>query len=206
MDYNKEKYKKIANAKLKEKPFGAGMYAFVMFLINHYSRIKKELRLDYDSFMIIQVVVSHSLYQINKIPRFCKICSTEDICPHRDRRFSFTDLGYGWDYIVKKNTEEPLVKDSENISYKRYIEKDTKLSISSICLVTNLPKETVRRKAGELCKKKILNCSSKKGITIGSNYKKIFDNFVPETTYDVMKLMKNWQKTGVLKSLLEFKT
>ena len=66
MDYNKEKYKKIANAKLKEKPFGVGMYAFVMFLINYYSRIKKELRLDYDSFMIIQVVVSHSLYNINK--------------------------------------------------------------------------------------------------------------------------------------------
>jgi len=205
MDYNKEKYKKITNAKLKEKPFGIGMYAFVMFLINYYSRIKKELRLDYDSFMIIQVVVSHSLYQINKSPTFCKICSSETYCTHVDRRFSFSDLGYGWDDIIRKNSEELFEQGEKKISNKRYMGKNTKLSISSICLVTNLPKETVRRKTTELCKKKILNCSSKKGITIGGNYKKIFDDFVPETTYEVMKLMKNWQKNGVLKSLLDFK-
>ena len=191
MDINKEKYKKITNAKLKEKPFAIGMYSFVMFLINYYSRIKKELRLDYDSFMIVQVVVSHSLYQINKGSAY--------------RRFSFNDLGYGWDDIIKKNSEDSYEQNLKKIPYRRYLEKDTKLSISSICLVTNLPKETVRRKTAELCKKKILNCSSKKGITVGSNYKKIFDNFVPETTYDVMKLMKNWQNSGVLKSLLDFK-
>ena len=187
MNYNKEKYKKIRNAKLKDKPFGVGMYAFVMFLINYYSRIRKELRLDYDSFMIIQVVVSHSLYSINQ-ETFGK-------------RFSFYDLGYGWDRIIKKNKEGTSL---ENLESEKELNKEkTKLTISSICLVTNLPKETVRRKTGELCKKKILNCSSKKGITVGSNYKKIFDNFVPETTYDVMKLMKNWQKSGVLKSLLD---
>ena len=205
MDYNKEKYKKIANAKLKEKPFGVGMYAFVMFLINYYSRIKKELRLDYDSFMIVQVVVSHSLYQINKGPTFCRICSNKTYCIHVNRRFSFSDLGYGWDDIIKKNSEDLYEQNLKKIPYRRYLEKNTKLSISSICLVTNLPKETVRRKTGELCKKKILNCSSKKGITVGSNYKKIFEDFVPETTYDVMKLMRNWQKSGVLKSLLDLK-
>jgi len=205
MDYNKEKYKKIANAKLKEKPFGVGMYAFVMFLINYYSRIKKELRLDYDSFMIIQVVVSHSIYQINKTKTFCRICPNGTSCTHVNRGLSFSDLGYGWDNIIKKNTEEFFEKDMKKIPLIRYMEKDTKLSISSICLVTNLPKETVRRKAAKLCKKKILNCSSKKGITVGSNYKNIFNDFVPETTYDVMKLMKNWQQNGVLKSLLDFK-
>ena len=205
MDYNKEKYRKIASAKLKEKPFGIGMYAFVMFLINYYSRIKKELRLDYDSFMIVQVVVSHSLYHINKKPAFCRICTNRTRCTHMHNRSSFTDLEYGWDNIIKKNNEELFEQDLTKIPNNIYMEKETKLSISSICLVTNLPKETVRRKIGKLCKKKILNCSSKKGITIGSNYKKIFDDFVPETTYAVMKLMKNWQKIGALKSLLDFK-
>jgi len=189
MDYNKEKYKKITNSKLKEKPFSVGMYAFVMFTINYYSRIRKELRLDYDSFMIIQVVVSHSLYSINQ-ETFGK-------------RFSFYDLGYGWDRIIKKNKEGTSL---ENLESEKELNKEkTKLTISSICLVTNLPKETVRRKTGALCKKKILNCSSKKGVTIGENYKNIFDDFVPETTYEVMKLMKNWQKIGALKSLLDFK-
>jgi len=189
MNYNKEKYKKIRNAKLKDKPFGVGMYAFVMFLINYYSRIRKELRLDYDSFMIIQVVVSHSLYNINK-ETFGK-------------RFSFGELGYGWNEIIKKNKETYPLETLAN--GKELEEKKRKLTVSSICLVTNLTKETVRRKTGELCKKKILNCSSKKGITVGENYKKIFDDFVPETTYEVMKLMKSWEKSGVLKSLLNFK-
>ena len=189
MNYNKEKYKKIANAKLKEKPFGVGMYAFVMFLINYYSRIKKDLGLDYDSFMIIQVAVSHSLYNINK-ETFGK-------------RFSFDDLGYGWSAIVEKNKEKKSLEVLNND--KELNQKYNKLTISSICLVTNLPKETVRRKTGELCKMEILNYSSKKGIVVGENYKKIFDDFVPETTFEVAKLMKNWQKTGVLKSLLDFK-
>ena len=205
MYYNKEKYKKITNAKLIEKPFASGMYDFVMFLINYYSRIKKELRLDYDSFMIVQVVVSHSLYQINKGPTFCRICSNKTYCTHATRRSSFSDLGYDWDDIIKTNSENSYEQNLKKIPYRRYLEKDTKLSISSICLVTNLPKETVRRKTGALCKKKILNCSSKKGVAIGENYKNIFEDFVPETTYEVVKLMKTWQKSGVLKSLLDFK-
>jgi len=186
MYYNKEKYKKITNAKLIEKPFASGMYGFVMFLINYYSRARKELRLDYDSFMIVQVVVSHSLYSINK-ETFGK-------------RFSFDDLGYGWDKIIKKNKEGTDLENENELNQKR-----NKLIISSVCLVTNLPKETVRRKTSELTKRKILNYSSKKGITIGENYKSIFNNFVPITAYEVAKLMKNWQKNGTLKSLLDFK-
>ena len=49
-----------------QKPFARGMYAFSMFMINYYSRVRVKLKIDYDSFMIIQTVVSHSLYQINK--------------------------------------------------------------------------------------------------------------------------------------------
>ena len=33
MDYTKEKYKKIVNTKIKDKPFALGMYSFVMFLM-----------------------------------------------------------------------------------------------------------------------------------------------------------------------------
>ena len=128
MDYKKERYKKISNAKFKEKPFGIGMYAFVMFLINYYSRIKKELGLDYDSFMIVQVVVSHSLYQINKASTFCRICSDGASCTHANRRFSFTDLGYGWDNIIEKNSNEFFDVNANNILHKRYMEKNAKLS------------------------------------------------------------------------------
>ena len=49
---------------LSIKPFAAGMYGFVMIMISYYSRVREQLKIDYDSFMIIQTVVSHSLYQL----------------------------------------------------------------------------------------------------------------------------------------------
>ena len=79
------------------------------------------------------------------------------------------------------------------------------MTISSICLVTSLPKETVRRKVNELAKKNLLNISKKNGILLGSMYKKVFREFTPQTTKEVSKLIKNWEKTGILKSLLNFK-
>jgi len=36
-------------------------------------------------------------------------------------------------------------------------------------------------------------------------YKKVFQDFVPFTTQEVAKLLKEWEKIGVLKYLLEFK-
>ena len=48
------------------KPFAGGMYRFSMFMISYYSRVRDQLKLDYDSFMIIQTVVGHTLYHLNK--------------------------------------------------------------------------------------------------------------------------------------------
>ena len=36
-------------------------------------------------------------------------------------------------------------------------------------------------------------------------YKKVFSEFTPQTTKEVSKLIKNWEKTGILKSILNFK-
>ena len=54
----------MENSKLKSKPFSSGMYAFLMFLIDYYRRVRSDLKIDYDSFIIIQVVVSHGIYLI----------------------------------------------------------------------------------------------------------------------------------------------
>ena len=57
--------KKLIDSKLKSKPFSSGMYAFLMFLIDYYyRRVRSDLKIDYDSFIIIQVVVSHGIYLI----------------------------------------------------------------------------------------------------------------------------------------------
>ena len=170
---------------LSIKPFAAGMYGFVMLMISYYSRVREKLKIDYDSFMIIQTVVSHSLYQLNKKQVGSK---------------SYFELEMAWEkLIIGKNEITPIVENYPSTK------NNLKLTISSICLVTSLPKETVRRKVNELTKKNLLNISKKYGILLGSMYKKVFSEFTPQTTKDVSRLIKNWEETGILKSILNFK-
>ena len=51
---------------IKEPIFSKGLYHWVMFVISFYTRVRENLKIDFESFVILQVVVSHSLYQINK--------------------------------------------------------------------------------------------------------------------------------------------
>ena len=184
---------------LSIKPFATGMYGFVMVMLSYYSRVREQLKIDYDSFMIIQVVVSHSLYQLNKKNVGSK---------------SYFELEKEWEKLYSNKTEVNEMLNFSKISdnYSRWNlnteenlkKKVLKLTISSICLVTSLPKETVRRKTNELAKKNLLIISKKNGILLGSMYKKVFREFTPQTTKEVSKLIKNWEKSGILKSILNF--
>lgn len=49
-----------------DKHFGKAAYYVVMFLIEHYRIVREELNIDYDSFIILQVVNSHWLYNRTK--------------------------------------------------------------------------------------------------------------------------------------------
>jgi len=62
----RQKIRKGADSLLLEKPFAIGMYRFAMFIIRYYARVREQLKMDYDSFIILQTVVSHCLYQLNK--------------------------------------------------------------------------------------------------------------------------------------------
>ena len=185
---------------LSIKPFATGMYGFVMIMISYYARVREKLKIDYDSFMIIQTVVSHSLYQLNK------------------KKFgsrSYFELEKEWEKLYENKNEATQMLDSRDLvdnyskSYSNQSENfeknNIKLTFSSICLVTFLPKETVRRKVNELVKKNLLNTSKKNGIFLGSMYKKVFREFTPQTTLEVSRLIKNWDKSGILKSILSFK-
>ena len=54
--------KKLNLLGTRQKTFSHGMYAFLMFMIEHYRRVKTDLKMDFDSFIIVQVVVSHEVY------------------------------------------------------------------------------------------------------------------------------------------------
>ena len=46
--------------------FSKGFYHWIMFVIDFYSRVRSTLKMDIESFVILQVVVSHNLYELNK--------------------------------------------------------------------------------------------------------------------------------------------
>ena len=177
----KEKIIKLPDYPLLQKPFGSGMYLFTMFIIRYYTRVREQLKIDYDSFIILQTVVSHSLYLLSK---------------KKGESQSYSELEK---LIINTNDISQI---GENYSSEK---NNLKLTISSICLVTSLPKETVRRKVSELSKKNLLKISKKNGIQLGFMYKKIFSEFTPQTTKEVSRLIKSWESNGVLKSILSFK-
>ncbi len=50
----------------KEPMFSQGLYHWEMFILSFYTRVRESLKIDFETFVILQVVVSHSLYQLNK--------------------------------------------------------------------------------------------------------------------------------------------
>ena len=154
--------------KKEETPsFSSGFYNWTMFLINFYGRVKDTLKIDFDSFMILQIVVSDYLYNSNK--------------------------------ESKKNYNE-FKKSLTN--HTDLFKEIRKINIASIAEILDLPRETVRRKILYLTKIKLLDYS-KKGISIGPEYKTVFNEFVSETINNMSQLVKKWESNGSLKELLE---
>ena len=152
-----------------EPVFSKGLYEWIMFVISFYSRVRETLKIDFETFIVLQVVVSHSLYQVNKTGSK-----------------SYSE--------IKEHVEKlSMVK----------LKKNLKLTFASISEVIQLPRETVRRKVLELCKKDILTFNSENGIKLGPAYKTIYQEFVSQTTVDMSTLVKKWKHSGALDKLLE---
>ena len=59
-------FEEIAKEKDFKAPiFSQGLYHWVMFILSLYTRVRENLKIDFESFVILEVVVSHSLYQLN---------------------------------------------------------------------------------------------------------------------------------------------
>ena len=168
----------------RQKTFSHGMYAFLMFMIEHYRRVKTDLKMDFDSFIIIQVVVSHEVYIMqSETPK-----TYSEISDEFEKVSKATSID---DTLLIFKAKELMSKIQKN-----------KLTPASICQVTTLPKETVRRKIRALVTKKILTHNKSEGVLVGTGYKSVFDETVPKTTAALSKLIKKWKETGVLDSLL----
>ena len=176
--------KKLTDPKIQPKNFGTGMYGFLMFMTDYYRRVRSELKMDFDSFMVVQIVVSHEVY----IMQGETAKTYSEISGEFDRISKATDID---DSLLIFKAKELMSKIQKN-----------KLTVSSICQVSTLPKETVRRKVRALVAKKILTQTKSEGVLVGPGYKIIFDETVPKTVSAFSKLIKKWKETGVLNSLL----
>ena len=190
-----DKDKIIAISKLKDHNFSFGMYTFASFIIDYFARVKKNLKMDYDSFMIVQVVVTDVIYHANKKDRDYKSGDNQN----------YMALESLWDKMINKYQNKSTLE-ILSLPEMNSRAKNNRLSISSICLILNLPKETVRRKIKALVRKKILFTGDKNGIVIGESYKKIFSEFVPTTVIQMSRMMKTWEKRGITKALLDMDT
>ena len=168
----------------RQKHFSHGMYGFLMFMIEHYRRVKTDLKMDFDSFIIIQVVVSHEVYIMqSETPK------------------TYSEISDEFEKVSKASSIDDTLLIFKAKELMSKIQRN-KLTPASICQVTTLPKETVRRKIRALVLKNILTHNKSEGVLVGPGYKTVFDETVPKTTAALSKLIKKWKETGVLDSLL----
>ena len=151
-----------------EMAFTRASYYWIMMTIDHFQKTKEMLNIDYESYIIIQTVVSHFLNNVNKEEE--------------------ADWKKMWELTNSKKAKDNFSK--------------PKLIISSISLITGLPKETVRRKLLELNKKKILILNRKKGLQLGEKFENFHKKFSQYTTLKISEMLNKWEKIGALEFIL----
>lgn len=120
-------------------------YAWEMLIVEHYSTVKKVLKCDYSSYVILELVASHYIYNKKK----------------NDEHINQTS----WKALWKLQDDEEF----KNIIYKTH----NILTVSSVSLITGMPHESVRRKVNALLNKKILE-KKKGGLQLGKNFESYF--------------------------------
>ena len=154
------------------------VYHVLMHHINHYQEVKKIFKIDYDSQMILLAVYSHLLYQTIK-PSLKK--ENED--------------GLGWEEMF------PVIKNLPK-NKKKY---KAKLTLFSVSQILNLPKESVRRKVINLCKKKYLEFSTIEGLSIGDNLESTVRKIAPKDLNALTRVIKSVNENGGIDKLKKFK-
>jgi len=159
---------------LSQNQIAEASYGWVATIISFYSRARDFYKIDFDSFMIILVVISHINY-VKKKKKSKKL--VEDMNSFLEDMFS------------SSMQKEPLSV------------KGRGLASTSIAHVLGLPEETCRRKIQQLIKKNLLIKSTEQGITVHQNLIKKHKEFGLQTLKDVKFLMRIFTKQNLIKGL-----
>ena len=151
-------------------------YAFQVFLTDYYRRVKTDYQIDFDTFMIIVVVMQHGIYEAQKV----KAANSS-----------------GLDNL-KKEIEQTQLEGFFKI-------KNRKLGINSISNVLEMPEETTRRKIESLVKKEILQKSKVDGIILGKNFLKTHSPFADKTIQSFKALIRQLNNSGMIDDFIKEK-
>ena len=159
---------------LSQNQIAEASYGWIATIISFYSRARDFYKIDFDSFMIILVVLSHINY-VTKKEKSKKVAEGID---------SFLQ-----DMYSSSINKEPLSVTGRG------------LGSTSIAHVLGLPEETCRRKIQQLIKKNLLIRSTKQGITVHQNFLKKHKIFGAQTLKEIKLLMKVFTKQNIIKGL-----
>ena len=141
------------------------LYFIVSNHINHFLNVKKMVKHDYESHMILLTVYSHYLYQT--------------ITPGKS--LSWTEV-----------FDETETEDHKRL-FKRLL-KDKKLTIFAVAENLSMPQETVRRKLEKLIKKKLLEYSKSEGLSLGKKFNETIEPLEKIGAEYCLKLYKKFAK------------
>ena len=161
-------------SQLSQNQIAEASYGWVATIISFYSRARNFYKIDFDSFMIILVVLSHINY-VTKKEKSKKAVEGID---------AFLE-----DMYSSSMQKEPLSATGRG------------LGSTSIAHVLGLPEETCRRKILQLTKKNLLIRSTKQGITVHQNFLKKHKIFGAQTIKEIKLLMKVFTKQNIIKGL-----
>ena len=154
------------------------IYNVLTHHLNHYLEVKKIFKIDYDSQMILLAVYSYFLYQTMN--------------PNLKEK---SNEGLEWNEFF------PTIKNIPKNKKKYKI----KLSIFSVSQMLAIPKESVRRKVSQLCKKKYLDFSIKDGLIIGDNLESTVRKIAPKDLEMLAKVIQSVNEIGGVQKLKKFK-
>ena len=137
------------------------IYSAINLHINHFLNVKKLVKHDYESHMILLTVYSHFLFQT--------------ISKGKSLNWSET------------------FAETETEAHKQLM-KDRKLSIFSVAENLLMPQETVRRKLGKLCNRKLLDYSKSDGLSLGKKFKETIEPLGKADGKDIFALLGKFKE------------
>ena len=63
--YKKNTLKKVLQG--QQDNIARGFYGFQIFLLEYYQAVKKTYKIDYETYMCLFIILSHTIYEINKV-------------------------------------------------------------------------------------------------------------------------------------------